>query len=469
MVSPSFIEPIFSPRSIAIVGAPRGPKAGSVFLQGLLDQGYEGKIFPVNPHAEFIHGLRAYSSLKEIPGDVDLAIFLVPASEVLPILGECGEKGIKAVVIHTSGFAESGDGEGEKREQELLQVAQKVGLRIIGPNCMGIYNPGSKMAFSPGLPKVRGKIGMISQSGSLAMLVTRLMEPLGMGFSKVISSGNEIDLKSHHFLRYLADDPETKLIGAYIEGVRNGQEFLMALQRASKKKPVVIWKAGRTAGGARAAFSHTGSLAGSRKVWEGLEKQTSVLMACNLDEFVDLLLAAHYLPASIGSRLAILSGPGGPAVSAAEACEEFGLEVAQLRAETQDDLKKILPQTGTSARNPIDMGMTPLFKVDLYAQAAKVVGGDPGVDGLIFQGRGITPELNLQYAHSLTEAQQEVRKPFLAVALGGLYLEQKARDILTEAGIPVYPSAERALWAYANLYRYGKRLKEGENIQGGKS
>lgn len=469
MVSPSFIEPIFSPRSIAIVGAPRGPKAGSVFLQGLLDQGYEGKIFPVNPHAEFIHGLRAYSSLKEIPGEVDLAIFLVPASEVLPILGECGEKGIKAVVIHTSGFAESGEAEGKKREQDLLQAARKMNLRLIGPNCMGIYYPRNKMSFFPGLPKASGKIGMISQSGSLAILLSRLAEPLGIHFSKIVSSGNEIDLNSCDFLEYLAEDPETELVGAYIEGVKNGPAFLRALRKTAAQKPVLIWKAGRTAGGARAAFSHTGSLAGSQAAWDGLRKQFGILMARNLDEFVDFLVAFYHFSVGVGNRLAILSGPGGPAVAAADSCEEFGLEVAELREETRQHLKKILPQTGTSARNPIDMGMTPLFKVDLYAQAAKVVGGDPGVDGLIFQGRGITPELNLQYAHSLTEAQREVRKPFLAVALGGLYLEQKARDILTEAGIPVYPSAERALWAYANLYRYGKRLKEGENIQGGKS
>lgn len=463
MISPSFLKPIFSPRSIALVGAPRGPKAGSVFLQGLLDQGYEGKIFPINPNAKFIHGLRAYSSLKEIPGQVDLAIFLVPASEVLPILRECGEKGIRAVVIHTSGFGESGEAEGKKIEQDLLQAAREMNLRLIGPNCMGIYYPRQKMAFFPGLPKTSGKIGMISQSGSLAILLSRLAVPLGIHFSKIVSSGNEIDLDSCDFLEYLGEDPETELVGAYIEGIKNGPAFLQALRKTAAKKPVLIWKAGRTAGGARAAFSHTGSLAGSQAAWDGLRKQFGILMARNLDEFVDFLAAFYHLPVGAGRRVAILSGPGGPAVSAADSCEEFGLEVAELKEETREHLQKILPQTGTSTRNPVDLGLTSVMHVDLYRRAARVVGHDPGVDALLFQGRGITPELNLQYAHSLAEVQREVRKPFLAVALGGLYLEQEARNVLTKAGIPVYSSAERALWAYVHLYRYGQRLKTGEN------
>ena len=186
-------------------------------------------------------------------------------------------------------------------------------LRLIGPNCMGIYYPRKKMAFFPRLPKASGKIGMISQSGSLAILLSRLAEPLGIHFSKIVSSGNEIDLNSCDFLEYLAEDQETELVGAYIEGIKNGPAFLRALRKTAAKKPVLIWKAGRTAGGARAAFSHTGSLAGSQAAWNGLRKQFGILMAVNLDEFVDFLVAFYHLPAGAGRRLAILSGPGGPA------------------------------------------------------------------------------------------------------------------------------------------------------------
>ena len=449
---------IFYPRSIAIVGVPRGFKPGRVFLQGLLDQGYTGKIFPVNPSAEFIDGLRVYPSLKDIPGEIDLVIVLVPASEVLSIFDECGPKGVKAAVIYSSGFAETGEKEGRRREGELLQIARRMNLRIIGPNCMGIYHPKNKMAFFPGMPKVSGKVGMISQSGSLAILLSRLAEPRGVYFSKIISSGNESDLNSCDFLKYLGEDPETKVIGAYVEGIKNGPAFLRALRTASGKKPIIIWKAGRTSGGSRAAFSHTGSLAGSRVAWEALRKQAGVLMAKNLEEFLDFLLAFYYLPRKAGKRLAILSGPGGPAVSAADACEEFGLQMAELQAETRSRLKKILPQTGTSVNNPVDLGLASVFEVDLYGQAAECVGLDPGVDALVFQGQGATPELDIRYANLLIEAQRKIQKPFLAVSIRGENLAPESGNALVKAGIPIYPSAERAIWAYANLYHHGQRM-----------
>jgi acetyltransferase len=191
---PKDLSAIFQPGSIALVGVPRGFEPGRVFLQGLLDQGYPGKIFPVNPRADFIDGLRAYPSVKEIPGDIDLAILLVPAPLVLPALEQCGEKKVKAAVIYTSGFAETGDGEGKKREEEILRVARNRGISLIGPNCMGIYDPNQHLAFFPGLPREAGKVGMISQSGSLAILFSRMADTRGVHFSKIISSGNESDL-----------------------------------------------------------------------------------------------------------------------------------------------------------------------------------------------------------------------------------------------------------------------------------
>ena len=253
------------------------------------------------------------------------------------------------------------------------------------------------------------------------------------------------------------EDPETHVIGAYVEGIKKGPAFLRALRTASAKKPVILWKAGRTSGGSRAAFSHTGSLAGSREAWKALEKQAGVLTARNLEEFLDFLLTFYYLPGKAGKRLAILSGPGGPAVSAADACEEFGLQMAKLQEETRSRLKKILPRTGTSVNNPVDLGLASVFEVDLYRKAAECVGLDPGVDALLFQGQGATPELDIQYATLLIEAKRKIPKPFLAVAVGGPNLATESGKALVKAGIPVYPSAERALWAYANLYHHGQR------------
>jgi acyl-CoA synthetase (NDP forming) len=455
------LNSVFWPRSIAIVGVPRGFEPGRVFLRGLLDQGFSGEIFPVNPKADFIDGLRVYPSLKAISAEIDQVIIVVPARAVMPVLEECGQKKVKAVVIYTSGFAETGDEEGRRMEEGIRQIARQMGFHIVGPNCMGIYHPKNHMAFFPGMPKETGKAGMISQSGSLTILLSRLAEPRGIRFSKMISSGNECDLNSSDFLEFLGDDPETEVIGAYLEGVKNGPAFLRALREASRNKPVVVWKAGRTPGGAKAASSHTGSLAGSSMAWEALKGQGGILMAKNPEEFIDLLSICYYLPGKVGKRLAILSGPGGPAVSAADACEEYGLEVASLQAQTRAELQSILPKTGTSANNPVDLGLASVFEVDLYDRAAACVGLDPGVDALIFQGRGVTPELDMKYATLLVQAQKKVRKPFLAISLGGMYLEPQSVNTLTKAGIPVYPSAERAIWAYANLYRYGERSFHG--------
>jgi len=447
----------FEPRAIALVGVPRGLEPGRVFLQGLLDQGYPGKIFPVNPKADFIEGVRVYPVLADIPGDIDLAILLVPAPLVLPTLEQCGEKGVKAAVIYTSGFAEGGGEEGRKREEEILRTARSRGISLIGPNCMGIYDPRSHLAFFPGMPREPGKVGMISQSGSLAILFSRMAEPRGIRFRRIISSGNESDLNSSDFLSFLGEDPETEIIGMYLEGVKDGRTFRKALDEASKKKPVIVWKAGRTPKGAKAASSHTGSLAGSRMAWEALRAQGRILLVRDAEEFLDFLTIFHYLPRRAGRRLAILSGPGGPAVAAADACEEFGLQVAELEEETRRRLKAIIPQTGTSANNPVDLGLASVFQVELYAQAAEIVGRDRGVDALILQGRGATAELDEQYARGAIEAQRKVGKPFIAISLGGMYLEEKSRKALLEAGIPIFPSAERALWAYSHLARHGER------------
>jgi acetyltransferase len=360
-------------------------------------------------------------------------------------------------IINTAGFSETGRAEGLRLEEEIVEARRGSGLRLVGPNCMGIFSSRGKIALFAGMFPTEGRASMISQSGSLAILLSRLAEPRGVHFSKIISSGNESDLNSCDFLEYLGEDPETHVIGAYVEGIKKGPAFLRALRTVSAKKPVILWKAGRTSGGSKAAFSHTGSLAGSREAWKALEKQAGVLTARNLEEFLDFLLVFYYLPGKAGKRLAILSGPGGPAVSAADACEEFGLQMAQLQEKTRSRLKKILPPTGTSVNNPVDLGLASVFEVDLYGKAAECVGLDPGVDALVFQGQGATPELDIRYATLLIEARRKIQKPFLAVSIGGQNLGPESGKSLVKAGIPVYPSAERALWAYANLYHHGQR------------
>ena len=257
------INSLFNSRSVAVVGVPRGLKTGSVFLTALLDQGYSGRIYPVNPRADEIAGIKAYPSVAAIPGPVDLAIVLVPRQKTLGVVRECVAKGVKGAGLFTAGFSETGTREGQDLEDELVQAARSGGMRLIGPNGMGLYAPKTGLSFFPGVSKEPGPVGLISHSGSLTNIMGTIADTKGIRFSKVVSSGNECDLTAADFITYLGNDPDTGLIGAYIEGIKNGPDFLDALKQASCNKPVILWKVGLTPEGARASASHTGAMAGS--------------------------------------------------------------------------------------------------------------------------------------------------------------------------------------------------------------
>jgi len=313
------IDALFKPRSVAVVGVPRGPKTAKLFLLSLLELGYQGTIYPVHPEASRIEGIKAYPSVNAIPGPVDLAIILVPHRYSLPVVRECAGKGVKGAVLFTAGYEETGTEEGRRLQEEMLQEARKSGMRLIGPNCMGIYCPASGLSFFPGLSKEPGPLGIVSQSGSLANILARMGPQMGLYFSKVISIGNESDLSSADFLEYLGEDPQTRIIGAYLEGVRNGRRFFRALARAASQKPVILWRAGLTREGARAAASHTGSLGSAREIWESVVRQSGAVSIHGFEPWVDALMAFSLLPEAKGRSMAVVSGPGGLAVSAAEA------------------------------------------------------------------------------------------------------------------------------------------------------
>ncbi|HMK65037.1 MAG TPA: CoA-binding protein, partial [Thermodesulfobacteriota bacterium] len=238
------IDELFHPRSIAIIGAPRGMKAGAVFLAGLLDQGFSGPIYLVNPKAAEINGIKTQASIGDIPGPVDLAIILVPNTSAVEAVRECADRGIKGAVLFTAGFKETGTPAGLALEKEMVRIARAAGMRLIGPNGMGLYCPKSSLSFFPGVSKEPGPVGIISHSGSLANILGGIAPQKGIRFSKVISSGNECDLTAADFLSYLGNDPDTRLIGGYIEGIKHGPDFLKALSQASLNKPVIIWKVG---------------------------------------------------------------------------------------------------------------------------------------------------------------------------------------------------------------------------------
>ncbi|MEA3471751.1 MAG: CoA-binding protein [Thermodesulfobacteriota bacterium] len=443
---------IFNPESIAIVGVPKGMKAGKLFLMALLDQGFPGIIYPVHPDAEEIDGLKAYPNVSAIPGSVDLAIVLVSQNRTLPVVRECAEKGVRGIVLFTAGYKETGTAEGKEMEMELTRIALSSGMRIIGPNCMGLYAPKTGLAYFPELSQKSGPIGIISHSGSLANILCHMAPEKGLYFSKAVSLGNECDLGFADFLTYLGRDPETKVIGTYIEGIKKGSQFLNALKEASLKKPVVAWKVGLTSEGSSAAFSHTGALSGSREIWEGVISQTGAIPVAGFEAWVDALIGFSFLPSNLGDRMVIISGPGGLAVSAAEACGKVGLRLADLSSETKSLLADFVPPTGTSLKNPIDVGLTASFDIDIYINAAKAVADDSGVDAVVIMGIGLSPEVNKLYADSMVQIHKDSRKPFVIVNIPGL--DAKSVRTFFDAGLPFFESAERAMDTYATVRQY---------------
>lgn len=446
------LDSLFHPRSIAVVGVPRGMKTGKLFLLALLDQGFPGRIYPVHPHIDEIEGLKAYPCITAIPGSVDLAIVLVPHHLTLSIVRECATKGVKGVVLYTAGYSETGTVEGEALEQELLHVAQSSGMRLIGPNCMGLYSPKSGLSFFPQLSRETGPVGVISHSGSLTNILARMAYQKGIRFSKVVSLGNECDLTSADFLSYLGKDPETGVIGAYLEGIKNGPYFLNALRKASLEKPVVLWKTGLTSEGGRAAASHTGAHAGSREVWEGVVIQGGAVPVLGFETWVDALMGFSLLPPSLGDRMAIISGPGGLAVSGAEACGRAGLRLAELSEKTRQTLATFVPPTGTSLQNPIDVGLTASFDMEIYIEAARAAAEDPGVDSIVVVGIGLTAGGNQRYTEAMIQANKDFQKPFVIVNIPGF--DPVLGQSFCKAGVPFFESTERAMDTYGRVRRY---------------
>jgi acyl-CoA synthetase (NDP forming) len=455
---------LLHPESLALIGVPRGSKQGSIFLRAMLDCGFPGKLFLINPWAEKINGLKAYSSVKAVENRIDMAILLVPNSKTPQVLQECAEKGVKIAILYTAGYSELGTEEGQALEKRILDIAGSRGMRLIGPNCMGIYSPKAHLSNFPELSKTPGKMGLISQSGSLTNILCKLMPSREIFFSMAISTGNEVDLNSTDFLWYFGRDNNTKFIALYLEGIKDGRRFFNVLKETTLKKPVIIWKTGATAMGKQAISSHTGGMAGAIEMWKAVFRQCGVTAVVGIEEFIDVITAFYVLPEGLDSRIGIVSGPGGLAVSAADACQRVGLQLANLKQETQMVLRFLIPATGTSVRNPVDLGLSASLDINLLGKAAETVGRDPGVDAVMIIGAGINPEQNRAFPEVLPKARKVVGKPFIMVSLPGFGVEQIGQ--LFQHGIPVFDSVERAANAYAKVLRYQNWLKSQKGIGG---
>jgi acyl-CoA synthetase (NDP forming) len=446
------LDDLFHPRSVAVVGVPREMKSGKIFLIGLRDQGFPGPIYPVHPEAEEIDGLKAYPSVTAIPGPVDLAIVLVPHHAAYSVIQECAAKGVKGAVLFTAGYKETGTAQGRSLEADLVRVAKASGMRLIGPNCMGLYSPKSGLSFFPQLSTEPGHAGIISHSGSLTNILGRIAPKKGIRFSKVVSLGNECDLTSTDFFVYLGTDRDTHLIGAYLEDIKNGPRFLRTLTKVSSEKPVILWKAGLTQEGSKAAASHTGAMATSEEIWEAVVRQTGAIPVTGFEDWVDTLMGFSLFSDPLGNRMAVISGPGGLAVSAADACAQSRLKLASLSEQTRSTLRAVIPPTGTSLQNPVDVGFTAVLDIDIYTQSVRAAASDPGVDAVIVIGHGLTEEANTLYLESMIKARQELQKPFIMVGIPGF--ESNLGQRFCEAGIPFFEGVERALNTYSRVRQY---------------
>jgi acyl-CoA synthetase (NDP forming) len=345
----------FNPRSIAIVGASDQPLSfGYHYLKHLLDYGYKGNIYPVNPAKATILNVKTYPSLGAVPEDVDFVICCVPTNKVLPLLDECPLKNVKIMHMLTARLGETGRPQARELERQIQARAKELGIHLVGPNCMGIYNSRSGVSFGYNFPIEPGDIGIVFQSGGAATMLIWFGGLQGLRFSKAISYGNALDIDESDILDYMAEDKDTKFIAAYFEGVKNGKKFLNSLKNAASKKPVVAIKGGRGISGVRAVSSHTAAIAGAHNLWQTAFNQSGVIEVNGFEEMVNQLTLFKYLRPIKGKRVGIIGGGGGKCVVAADLAEEAGLMVPPLSAEIRQKLKAIVPDLWDWLGNPID-------------------------------------------------------------------------------------------------------------------
>jgi acetyl coenzyme A synthetase (ADP forming)-like protein len=462
------MEGLFRPRGVAVIGASRerGTIGGELF-RNLIDGGFAGPVYPVNAKAEVVQSVVAYRSVVDCPGPVDLALIVVPASAVVPVARECAQKGVRALVVISAGFAESGEA-GAQLQQELLDICREAGMRLVGPNCMGIVNTAPEVnlnaQFTPFRP-MPGRIGFLSQSGALGAAIIDHANRLGLGMSTFVSIGNKADISGNDLIEYWEGDDHTDLILVYLESFGNPRKFARIAQRVGKKKPIVAVKSGRSLAGFRATQSHTGALVADSDVMaDALFRQSGVIRTDFLAEMFDVAALFTTQPLPRGNRVAIITNAGGAGILAADACEARGLQVPELSPETQAALKGFL-STAAGVKNPVDMVASASSRD--YARAIRAVAGDPSVDALIVifgPPLALRPEV---VAGEILKAARESggHIPILANFMASHGLPELLSD--GHIRIPSYAFPEAAACALARAVQYSQWLRAPEGMAPG--
>ena len=444
---------MFKPESVAVIGASNTPgKVGYIIVDNLINDGFEGKIYPVNPKGGEILGKQAYASIKDIPEKVDLAIITIPSVFVNETVKDCGESGVENMVVITAGFKEVGE-EGAKMEAELTALGEKYGINIIGPNSLGITDSHTPLngSFSQMMPP-KGNMAFISQSGAMMVAIIDWSVTSGIGFSKVISLGNKAGVNEIELLQYLAEDDETKVIICYLESISDDDDFVRTMRETAVKKPIIVLKSGSSSAGAEAASSHTGALAGSDLAFDTAFGQSGIMRVETMAELFDLGLAFSKAPLPEGSNVAIITNAGGGGVLTVDAMEKAGLDLVKFDEETTAKLKECIPDEG-SANNPIDvLGDAP---VQRYQESLDIVLHDDRVDSLIVM---VCPTASADpdgIAQAILDGRKDSKKPIIVVNMGGPSFED-ANEVLRENGIPTYVFPETAVHALAAMTKFAR-------------
>ena len=475
---------IFNPRSVAVIGvSPKGTGFGSGIMSSLDAIGYAGALYPVNPNGGEFCGRKIYKSLDDIPGPVDFAIIAVPALQVPGILDKCRIMGVAGAEILSAGFSEAGTPEGAALEQGIKDIAAK-GIRVVGPNCFGIYCPASGLTLLPGpdLSREKGHVGFLSQSGGMSIDFAHIGKWMGVKFSKVISFGNGVDLRETELLEYLGNDPETTVIAMYMEGVKDGRDFLRVLRKVTAQKPVIINKGGLSEAGGRAVASHTASMGGSRIIWESALRQAGAIQVGDLWELSQACLAFSMLPLKEYQGICVAGGGGALGVSAGDLAERFGFTIPPFDDGLSEKILTVLPRPGSSARNPIDAA-NPFVGPDAFRQVFIHAGSDPRVDiQLLIQllhhykpvamGLGVDSVKQVapyrELSSAVRDAVDTTGKPGVIVmpdfkqGLDSLDIEdliRETRRAFLEKNIPVFDDLVHALRALGHVTRYAKWVR----------
>jgi acetyl coenzyme A synthetase (ADP forming)-like protein len=440
------LKSFFEPKSVAVIGASREPgKLGHEVFKNIIDAGFKGELYPINPKADEISGRKCYPSIKDVPSDVELVVVIVPARFVPQVIADCGLKAVRAVIVISSGFKETSEA-GKELERQMLAEAHKAGIRIIGPNCQGVNSTTSGLCASWPLVTTKGAISIVSQSGTVGAALECWAADEGVGVCKFVALGNKSDVDEIELLEYLADDPSTRVIALYIEGVRDGRKFMEVARDAVRRKPVVVLKGGRTVKGAEAVLSHTRSLAGSDKIFDAAFKQVGIIRAGGVEELYDMCKGFARLPLPKGKNVVVITSSGGAGILATDASEEMDLDLVNLPDKALSTLKEKLPPE-CILRNPLDL--TGSATSQMYDEVLAALGAEPEVHSVVMiigdPMPGIT-EVILKHF--------KAGKTIVPVMLGGGSVEVEERAKLQRANVPVYSDPTRAVRALAALIRH---------------